>query len=73
MSAGFLVVQDVLGVHVSRWLSEYVAREEVTVLFDNVLSAHSRESDLFLYEISHNDWVEIDTLQDLNRAEATFR
>jgi CTP:phosphocholine cytidylyltransferase-like protein len=72
-SAGFLAVQPELGARLSRWLSEYAARGEVNVLFDDVLAAHVPESGLFLYEISQRDWVEVDTLQDLQRAEETFR
>ena len=72
-SAGFLAVQRELGARLSRWLSEFAARGEVNVLFDDVLAAHVRESDLFVYEISLRDWVEIDTLEDLKIAEETFR
>jgi choline kinase len=72
-SAGFLAVQRDLGARLSRWLSDFAARGEVNVLFDDVLAAHVRESDLFVYEISLRDWVEIDTLEDLKRAEETFR
>jgi CTP:phosphocholine cytidylyltransferase-like protein len=71
-SAGFLAVQRELGVRLSRWLSEFAARGEVNILFDDVLAAHVRESGLFVYEISMRDWVEIDTLEDLKRAEETF-
>ena len=72
-SAGFLVVQRELGVRLSRWLSEFAGRGEVNVLFDDVLAAHIRESELFVYEISLRDWVEIDTLEDLVKAEEVFR
>ena len=72
-SAGFIAVQPGLGARLSRWLSAYAARGEVDVLFDDILAAHVRESALFVHEISLRDWVEVDTLQDLKRAEETFR
>jgi choline kinase len=72
-SAGLLAVQRKLGARLSRWLSEFAGRGEVNVLFDDVLAAHARETDLFVYEISMRDWVEIDTPEDLKRAEEVFR
>jgi NDP-sugar pyrophosphorylase family protein len=72
-SAGILAVQKELGQRLFGWLSEFAGRGDVNVLFDDVLSAHVRESDLFVYEISPDDWVEIDTPGDLARAEETFR
>jgi choline kinase len=71
-SAGFLAVQRGLGARLSRWLSEFAGRGEVNVLFDDVLAAHIRESELFVFEISLQDWVEIDTLEDLVMAEEVF-
>jgi hypothetical protein len=72
-SAGFLAVQRKLGARLSRWLSEFAGRGDVNVLFDDVLAAHALESELFVYEISPRDWVEIDTPEDLKRAEEVFR
>ena len=50
----------------------HVERDDVNVLFDDVLAAHAAEIDLRLFEIGHDEWVEIDTPQDLARAERTF-
>jgi choline kinase len=72
-SAGFLAVRPEVGGRFSRWLTEYVARGEVGVLFDDILAAHAGEADLFVREVSLDDWVEIDTVEDLKRAEETFR
>ena len=44
----------------------------MNVLFDDVLSAHAGDADLHVFEISHSEWVEIDTIEDLKRAEKTF-
>ena len=72
MSSGMIVVRKPLGRSLSRWLTELVERDDVNVLFDDVLAAHAAEIDLHLFEIGHDEWVEIDTPQDLARAERTF-
>jgi L-glutamine-phosphate cytidylyltransferase len=72
MSSGMIVVRRPLGLSLSRWLTEHVERNDVNVLFDDVLAARAAEIDLHLFEIGHDEWVEIDTPQDLSRAERTF-
>ena len=73
MSSGLLVIQRNYGKLFSKWISEAVEKGERRVLFDKVLSDHIGESDLYVFEIDQNDWVEIDTIQDLNIAEKIFK
>lgn len=73
MSSGILVVQPDYGTAFSWWLSQWVEKNRVTVLFDDVLGDHASDLPLWVYEISSQDWVEIDTSDDLSRAEAIFR
>jgi CTP:phosphocholine cytidylyltransferase-like protein len=45
----------------------------VEVLFDRVIGAHVGDFPLYVERIEHNEWVEIDTVDDLKRAEKLFR
>jgi len=72
MSSGILLVQAEYGKKLSQWLSEYVECQEVQVLFDDVISAHTKDCSLYVFKIDHREWVEIDTKEDLKKAELTF-
>jgi choline kinase len=73
MSAGMLVVQRDYGKQLSTWLSEFVKRGSVEVLFDEVIAEHIGDAPLYVSRIGHHEWVEIDTGRDLERAEETFK
>ena len=72
MSTGILIIQQDYSKLFSRWLTEFVDKNNVDLLFDDVLSAHVSDASLYVFEISHNEWVEIDTTEDLKRAEKMF-
>lgn len=72
MSSGILVIRENYGRRLSGWLTRSVEDGDVRILFDDVISSHIDEHPLFVYEISHSDWVEIDTPEDLRRAEQIF-
>jgi choline kinase len=72
MSSGILTVQPEYGTELASWLSEEVDRDNVNVLFDDVLGLHATDLPLWVYEIGTDDWVEIDTKEDLLRAESIF-
>ena len=73
MSSGMLVIQESLGKYFSKWLTEFVEKKRVDVLFDDVLSTNIKAAELYISEIQHNEWVEIDTRNDVKRAEIIFR
>ena len=73
MSTGLLIIQDIYGKLFSEWLTEFVNRKKIDVLFDDVLSAYVHYSPLYVHEIEWEDWVEIDTQEDLLEAERIFR
>ena len=73
MSSGILVVQPDYGTAFSRWLSQWVDHNRITVLFDDVLAAHATDLPLLVYEINSREWVEIDKREDLIKAETIFR
>jgi CTP:phosphocholine cytidylyltransferase-like protein len=73
MSAGLLFIQREYGKLLSAWLQAFVQEGRVDVLFDAVIAEHIGDAPLYVSEISHDEWVEIDTVQDLERAERTFR
>ena len=73
VSCGILAVQTDYGKRFSRWLADWVHEKKVTYLFDDVLSQYAGSYPLWVYEIGRDEWVEIDTAEDLKRAEALFR
>jgi choline kinase len=73
MSAGLMLIQQEYGKRLSSWLHEFVQEGRVELLFDAVIAEHVGDARLFVSEISHSEWVEIDTVQDLERAERTFK
>jgi len=72
MSSGILVIQKDYGNEFSKWLNKSVNNQEHKVLFDKVISEHIKDSELHLFKIGPNEWVEIDTTQDLSEAEKIF-
>lgn len=73
LSSGMLAVQPEYGRLFSRWLTEFVDSGRVNLLFDDILGEHALEEELYIFKIEDSDWVEIDTREDLERAEAVFK
>ena len=72
MSSGILTVRPEYGKSLHRWLQAEVDTGNTNVLFDDVIGMHATELPLSVYEIGDDDWVEIDTPEDLYRAETIF-
>jgi choline kinase len=72
ISAGMLILQQGYAKRLSSWLSEFVEAGRTGLLFDAVIAEHLEEAPLFACPIDHHEWVEIDTIRDLERAETTF-
>lgn len=72
MSTGMLVIHGDYGRRLSCWLTEFIAGNRVDVLFDDVMGAHIGEKELFVCEVAHDEWVEVDTLEDVREAERIF-
>lgn len=73
MSSGMMVIHADYGICFSQWLTVFVNEKNVNILFDEVLSAYTSEAALYVFEISHKEWVEVDTIDDLKRAEKVFQ
>jgi choline kinase len=73
MSSGMLLIQPEYGRALSRWISDFVRARKTDLLFDAVIAQHTEIKPLHVCEINHEEWVEIDTLDDLARAERIFR
>ncbi|MGQ9615870.1 MAG: phosphocholine cytidylyltransferase family protein [Spirochaetota bacterium] len=73
MSSGLLVIQKDYGRLFSSWLDDFIDKGKVDVLFDAALSENVSISPLHVFPIDHSEWVEIDTIADLARAEKVFR
>jgi len=72
MSTGMLIIQGDYGMYLSHWLTGFVAHNAVNVLFDDVIGAHTDDAELLVFEVGHDEWVEIDTLEDVREAERVF-
>jgi CTP:phosphocholine cytidylyltransferase-like protein len=72
ISAGILVLQQRYAKKLSSWLSEFVRDGKTDLLFDAVIAEHLNEAPLYVSRIGHHEWVEIDKLGDLEKAENTF-
>jgi len=72
MSTGILSIQSDYGIRFSGWLSDAVRANNTRVLFDSILSNHITELPLYVFEVGHDEWVEIDTPEDLAVAERVF-
>ncbi len=72
MSTGILIIQSAYGKLFSRWLTDSVHRNNVHVLFDDVLSEHVHSEALYITEVEQKEWVEIDRIEDVAEAELTF-
>jgi CTP:phosphocholine cytidylyltransferase-like protein len=72
MSSGILAIQAAYGKQFSEWLEKWVREKRVNFLFDDVLSKYVGSHSLWVYEIKWDEWVEIDTAEDLKRAEVLF-
>jgi len=72
MSSGLLVIQKNYGMLFSSWLDNFIKKGRVDVLFDAALRENVRISPLHVFPIDHSEWVEIDTIADLARAEKVF-
>jgi choline kinase len=73
MSSGLLLLQPDYGTRLSQWLDQWVREGRVDVLFDAVIAEHIGEMPLYVCPIGHEEWVEVDTAEDLSRAEQLFR
>ena len=72
ISTGMLVLQQHYARLLSGWLSEFVRQGRVNVLFDAVIAEYLDDAPLYVSRIGHHEWVEIDTIEDLEKAEKTF-
>jgi choline kinase len=72
ISAGMLVIQKSFSRRLIEWLDSYIGQKNYTVYYDTVISEHIHEFPLFSYTIDTESWIEIDTLDDLKRAEKQF-
>jgi CTP:phosphocholine cytidylyltransferase-like protein len=72
MSTGILIIQSAFGKQFSRWLTDSVRKNDVHLLFDDVLGEHVHDEKLYISEVAQNEWVEIDNIDDVAEAELTF-
>lgn len=72
ISTGILLIQPDFGKKLINWLDSFVNEGKVNVYYDSVISNHINETSIFTYYISGENWVEIDTEEDLNLAKKMF-
>jgi len=71
-SAGLLKVDPELGKKFAGWLDAEVKEGNTNIYYDLVLSKHIQEHPIYVCDIGELKWIEIDTLEDLEKAEKMF-
>ena len=71
-SAGILKVSSEFGSIISQWLDDDVKIGEVNTYFDLVLAKHINEYPIYICNIKGLKWYEIDTPEDLTKAQLLF-
>jgi 2,3-bisphosphoglycerate-independent phosphoglycerate mutase len=72
-STGVLRILPEYGMQLSRWLSEEVLKGNVNVYYDIIISQHLDEIPIFINCVEDTEWIEIDNIQDLIKAERLFQ
>jgi len=68
-STGVLKVTSGYGKLFSKWLDRYVQENDVKIYYDIVIARHLKDAPLYILDITGTRWFEIDTPEDLVRAE----
>lgn len=72
-STGVLKITTEYGLWFSQWLSVEVNKNNVNVYYDLVISEHLDEIPIFVKCVENTQWIEIDDIQDLKKAEKIFQ
>ena len=72
-STGVLKVTPEYGKLFSKWLDRYVQENDVKIYYDIVIARHLKDAPLYILDITETRWFEIDTPEDLVRAEQIFQ
>ena len=57
----------------SSWLSEEIRIDNTNVYYDLVIAKHINDIPIYVHYVENKEWVEIDDLYDLSRAEKKFQ
>lgn len=68
-STGILKISPEFGEKFAKWLEE---EENTDVYYDLVINKHLNEHAIFVHDITGYKWVEIDSIEDINKAEKIF-
>ena len=72
-SSGILKLNFEFGVKFSSWLSEEIRINNTNVYYDLVIAKHINDIPIYVHYVENKEWVEIDDLYDLRRAEKKFQ
>ena len=72
-STGILRISPAYGLRFSQWLSEEVSKCNINIYYDLVIAQHLEEFPIFVKCVEKSQWIEIDNLQDLKKAEKIFQ
>jgi len=71
-STGVLKITPEYGRSFSRWLDDEVSKGNVQVYYDLVIAGHLEDAPIYICDFTGGTWVEIDTPEDLERANRLF-
>jgi len=71
-STGILKITSEYGKKFSQWLDEEVKKGNVNIYYDLVIAKHLHDYPIYVYDVTGLKWAELDSLEDLKRAEKIF-
>lgn len=71
-STGVLKLTSEYGKLFSKWLTEAIRENDVNIYYDLVIGRHLEDYPLYILDVTGVRWFEIDTQEDLLRAEEIF-
>ena len=71
-STGVLKIAPEYGKALTQWLEEDIARNDVKIYYDIVISRHLSDAPIYICDFTGGSWCEIDDMEDLKRAEEIF-
>lgn len=72
-STGLLKITPELGKKFSKWLDIEVENKNVNIYYDLVLAKYIQEAQIYIHNIHGLKWMEIDDINDLQKAEEIFK
>ncbi|NLZ45548.1 MAG: phosphocholine cytidylyltransferase family protein [Clostridiales bacterium] len=72
-STGILSISAEYGQELSTWLDSDVQAGNINIYYDLVIGKHLSDKPIYIFDIGKELWFEVDTVEDLHKAEQIFK